>query len=338
MTKTEKLNALLSGVKHDDSILFHPIFMHFAARFNGNKYAEFASDYRVLVESNVKCIEYFEHDAVMLLSDPFRETSAFGADIYYPEDAVPRCREHIIKSLEDIKKLNNPDVYKNERTLDRIKGTEYFKKLLGDSIPVIGWVEGPLAEACDLAGVNEILLNIAIEPDFVKFLMEKCLVTAKDFAKAQTEAGCYVIGVGDAICSQISAEMYREYVLPLHNDLFDFIHSLGAFVKLHICGNITHLLPEIGKLPVDILDIDWLVDLDEAFKNIGKKTAACGNLDPVRDIMKLTPDEIYLKSTELIQKHGNDKFILSGGCEITVDTPYENIISMKKAALKGGKK
>ena len=39
--------------------LFHPILMHFAARFSKKTYGEFASDYRVLVETNMKCHEYF---------------------------------------------------------------------------------------------------------------------------------------------------------------------------------------------------------------------------------------------------------------------------------------
>ena len=332
MNKTEILNSMLSGTELKGSVPFHPIFMHFAARFYGRKYSEFASDYRVLVESNLKCLEHFGYDAVMLLSDPYRETSAFGAKVEYPEDSVPTCKEHIVKTMDDISSLKNPDVCKCERTLDRIKGALYFLRLLGDSIPIIGWVEGPLAEACDLAGVNEILLNIAMEPDFVRALMDKSLITAKDFALAQTEAGCGIIGVGDAICSQISAEMYRDYVFPLHQELFEFIHYTGSLVKLHICGNITHLLPELAKLPIDILDIDWLVDIVKAAELFGNRTALCGNLDPVRVIQDLKPDEIHSKSTELINAMRGKKFILSGGCEITVNTPYDNIISMNKAA------
>ena len=60
---------------------------------------------------------------------------------------------------------------------------------LGDDVPVIGWVEGPLAEACDLAGVNEILLQLALDPDYVRMLMDRCIVTAGDFARAQIDAG-----------------------------------------------------------------------------------------------------------------------------------------------------
>ncbi len=49
--------------------------------------------------------------------------------------------------------------------------------------------------------------------------------TAKAFVRAQIEAGCDVIGMGDAICSQISAQMYADYVKDLHRELVAFILS-----------------------------------------------------------------------------------------------------------------
>ena len=312
--------------------LFHPILMHFAAKLAGRTYREFASDHRVLVESNILAMERFKTDAVGLISDPYRETSAFGAKVSFPLDGVPRCEELIVRTLEDVKALKNPDVYKAARTLDRIEGAKYYRQLLGKNVPVIGWIEGPLAEACDLAGLSEILVKLAIEPEFVKPLMEKCLVTAKDFAKAQIEAGCDIIGVGDAICSQISAGMYEEHVVEFHRELFDFIHSLGAKCKLHICGNITHLLKSIARTEADIVDIDWMVNTDGAHEALGTKSALSGNLDPVSVIERLSAVKVYESAVKLVEREKGKNFILSGGCEITVRTPAANLESLSRAA------
>jgi len=332
MTKLEKLNTLIKTGKQADGVLFHPILMHFAARFHKTTYSEFASKYKVLVEANVACLGFFCHDAVSVISDPYRETSAFGAKIIFPEDSVPICKEHLVQTLEDVKTLRNPDVLKAERTRDRIEGVRYYRQLLGDTVPIIGWVEGPLAEACDLAGAQTILLNMALDPDFVSRLMEKCMVTAKDFARAQIEAGSTVMGVGDAICSQISRDMYREFIFPLHQELFEYIHSQGALIKLHICGNIAHLLPELKKLPIDILDIDWMVDMSEASKILDNTVIVCGNLNPVAEIQNLSADALFEKSRGLVERMRGRRFILSGGCEITVGTPHENLKRMKEAA------
>ena len=308
---------------------FHPILMHFAARYSGRTYREFASDYRILVDCNIKCHEDFGTDAVSLISDPYRETSAFGGKIVFPEDSVPQCREILVKDIEDVRRLKRPDLYRNCRTLDRINGAREYRRRLGDKIPVTGWIEGPLAEACDLAGVNEMLLNTIMNPDMVRLLMDKLTATARDFAKAQVEAGCDIIGMGDAICSQISAEQYRYYVKDKHREIVDFIKGLGARAKIHICGNITHLLPDLKDVNPDILDLDWMVDMDEAYEILGHDIIRCGNLDPVAVIERMDKDEVGERTSVLIKKELGKPFILSGGCEITVNTPKGNLLAMR---------
>lgn len=311
-------------------IPFYPILMHFAARFNGKTYGELASDYRVLVESNMKCLEYFDFDMVSLISDPYRETSAFGARVEFVPEGVPKCLSKIITGRDDIEKLENPDVYKNPRTLDRIRGAEYYQRLLKGTLPVMGWVEGPLAEACDLAGVTEMLMMLLMDPDGSKMLLDKCLRTARDFARAQVEAGCDLIGVGDAICSQIDRDTYDTFVLDLHRELADYIHSLGARVKFHICGNTTHLWPSLRKVNVDFFDLDYMADMEEAFLVFGPEVVRCGNINPV-DIQNLEAKEVYDQCKSLITKESGRKFMLSGGCEITVNTPAENLLAMRSA-------
>jgi uroporphyrinogen decarboxylase len=313
--------------------VFQPILMHFAARYAGYSYREFASDYRVLVRSNMKCMEDFQLDALWLISDPYRETAAFGAEVTFPEEGVPQCRKPLVKSIDDILSLKNPDVHGSERTLDRIRAGEELARLAGGKVPLIGWIEGPLAESCDLAGVSEVLLRLIVEPDFVRRLIEKTLVTARHFARAQVEAGCTIIGVGDAICSQVSAENYRDYVKQGHRELFNYIRSQGAKAKLHICGNITHLLADLREAGPDILDVDWMVDMDHAYEMLGPGITRCGNLDPVSVIQDKTPDEIRAGATSLCMNERGREFILSGGCEITVNTPPGHLAAMREATF-----
>jgi MtaA/CmuA family methyltransferase len=332
MNKTELYLALLHGDKNTERIFFRPILMHFAARFNNTTYGKFASDYKTLVESNIKAMEYFDTDMVSLISDPYRETSAFGARIKYIDEGVPRCLDRIVKTMEDVKGLPVPDIGKCERTLDRIKGATYYQELLKGTVPVSGWIEGPLAEACDLAGVGEMLINLMIDTDFSNFLMDKCMITAKAFAKAQIEAGCDIMGIGDAICSQIDKETYDLLVKERHRELISFIHHCGASVKLHICGNTTHLLESLRELKADIIDIDWQVDLDHAREILGDDIVLGGNINPVI-VQDKSKEEVYNLSRYLVESHKNEKYILAAGCEITVLTPPENLMAMRRASL-----
>jgi MtaA/CmuA family methyltransferase len=331
VSKKERFEDLVKTGTSKKPVLFQPILMHFAARFNQKTYAEFASDYKVLVESNIKAMDAFGIDMVGLISDPYRETSAFGAKIEYIKEGVPKCLNKIVTTIDDVKSLKNPDVYKEERTLDRIKGAELYRKKLMGKVPFFGWIEGPLAEACDLAGVSETLMNLCLDPDLSNFLLDTCTRTAKDFAKAQIDAGCDIIGIGDAICSQIDSETYNTFVKERHREIFEYIHQLGAKVKLHICGDINHLLPSIKDLPVDILDIDWKVGFSEAYAILGPHFILCGNINPV-DIQDKNPESLKIITRELISCEAARPLILSGGCEITVNTPFENLMALRVAS------
>ena len=332
MNKKQLYSDLLAGKKGMERVFFRPILMHFAARFNNTTYRKFASDYRILVESNIRAMEHFDTDMVSLISDPYRETSAFGAPIEFIDEGVPRCLEHVVKTIDDVRNLSRPDVYKNYRTLDRIRGAEYFQELLKGSVPVSGWIEGPLAEACDLTGVSEMLLNLMIDPDFSNTLMDKCMLTAKDFAKAQIEAGCDLIGIGDAICSQIDKDTYDLFLKERHQDLISYIHDCGASVKLHICGNTTHLLGSLKDLNTDIIDLDWQVDLDQGRNILGDNVVIGGNINPVI-IQDKSEEEVFKISKYLADMYRDQKYILAAGCEITVLTPTANLLAMRKASI-----
>ena len=95
---------------------FHPILMQLAARIYNRSYSEFMTDYRILVDANMKCLELFGHDAVSVISDPYRETSAFGSKITFDGDNSPRA-EVIVHSMEDVEALKVPDPHDCERTL-----------------------------------------------------------------------------------------------------------------------------------------------------------------------------------------------------------------------------
>ncbi len=330
MTKTEQFHQLIKSGNSEGKVLFRPILMQFAAEYIGSNYGQFASDYRILVEANLLCMDDFDLDMIGLISDPYRETQAFGAKIQYVPNGVPRCLNLVVNSIDDVINLKNPDVYKSERTLDRIKAGELLSKKTQGNIPIIGWIEGPLAEACDLAGVENMMMQLMIDPDFTNRLMDKCMVTAKDFAKAQIEAGCEIIGMGDAVCSQIDVDTYNTFVRDRHHELISYIHELGGKIKLHICGDTNHLLPSYKDFGLDILDLDWQVDIGHTRSILGENVILCGNINPVL-VQDKSSDEVFHMSRDLVEKHKNERYILSAGCEITSLTLPENLKAMSES-------
>jgi len=316
-------------------IFFSPILMQFAAHYIGRTYKEFYLDHEVLVKANLACRSEFDLDTVGLISDPYREASAYGLSFSFPEESVPRPHGSLIQTLEDVFNLKDPDVHYATRTCDRIKGTKLLRGAVGKDTPIIGWIEGPLAEACALVGVSDMLLKLVSDSEFSHQILQKMMPTAKSFALAQIEAGADIIGVGDAICSQISPKMYAEYIKPLHSEIFSFIQAHDTMVKLHICGNITHLLLHLAELKPDIIDLDWMVDMDLAYQVFGSEIIRSGNIDPASVIETQPSEMVHHTTCCLVKAEQGRPFILSGGCEITPLTPMKNLTAMRKAARNG---
>jgi uroporphyrinogen-III decarboxylase len=87
------------------------------------------------------------------------------------------------------------------------------------------------------------------------------------------------------------------------------------------------LLPSIAGLNVDILDLDFMVDMRHAREIVGPGPVLCGNINPVL-VQDLSAGELEDKLNEMIASMEGQKYILSAGCEITVNTPPENLMTM----------
>ena len=234
----------------------------------------------------------FELDVVQAISDPFRETADFGAEVEFPEDSIPLSHEPLLKEHGDLAKLVSPNPATGPRMSDRLEAVRTMREQVGGKVPVMGWVEGALAQSADLRGVNEIMLDLAMEPAWVEELLARCVEVEIAFAKAQVEAGADIIGLGDAVASLVSPSMYRQYALPYEKRIFDAVHEMGALARLHICGNTNQILADMLETGADIIDLDWMVDLGKAAEIFGDKAAPCGNFDPVAVVLQGTPQQV----------------------------------------------
>jgi MtaA/CmuA family methyltransferase len=188
----------------------------------------------------------------------------------------------------------------------------------------MGWVEGPAAEAADLCGVTNFLMDTIDDVDFLCGLMDLCVKVGIDFAKVQINTGADTIGIGDAIASQLPPDFYESFIQPREKLLVRAVHEAGGYARLHICGNITHLLPGIAGLGVDILDVDHMVDVTHVREIVGDKVVISGNIDPVEGVLRGTPASIREYVNKTYRSVGNP-FMVNAGCEIPSKTPYENL-------------
>jgi len=309
------------------------IIMTFAANYINAPYKKYVTDYNTLVEGNISCCEKFGIDMVSAISDPCRELFDFGAKVVFPEDDVPFCKDYLIKYYSDIKKIKVKNPLKSKRMFDRIRAVSLFNVKVKGYYPILGWVEGALAEVADLRGVNELMLDFTDNPEFVIELLELCTEQEKEFALEQIKAGADFIGIGDAVASLIGPKNYCKFALPYEKRIIDEIHKAGAKVKLHICGDISKILDYVCDTGADIIDIDWMVDFNTAVKKFEGKSTASGNFNPVSILLEGNEKVVENAVISCINAGTNTTFI-AAGCEVPRNTSIENMLTVDKVLKK----
>jgi MtaA/CmuA family methyltransferase len=207
---------------------------------------------------------------------------------------------------------------------DRLEAVRRFKEQVGGEVPIMGWVEGALAEAADLRGVSSLLTDLYDRPDWVFVLLEHCVEVEIAFAQAQVAVGADIIGLGDAIASQVSPGMYRKYALPYEQRIFKAVHEMGALARLHICGNTNRILADMVQSGADIIDLDWMVDLSKAVSVFGETPIISGNMDPTAVMLQGTTEQVGIATAKCLLS-GGPRMISAAGCEIPDGTPFKNL-------------
>jgi len=331
MNSRERVLAMMDR-RPVDRIPFMPITMMFAADQIGVKYGQYVSDYRVLVEAQLRTAERFDIDQVSCISDPAREACDMGAEVRFFEDQPPAFDESqaLLIDKKTLVKLKVPDPLGGGRMHDRIQAAALLKERMGGDRIVEGWIEGPCGQAANLRGINRLMLDFIDDPGFVQDLLDFVVEMELSFAKAQAEAGAEMMGVGDPASSLAGPVIFRKMLMPAHKKLVDGLKSMGLRTRSHMCGSTKRILKERGELGYDIIDLDSMVPLTAARMNM-PGDVLLGNVATVEVLRNGFVQDVINAVTKCRMDAG-DLYIVGAGCEVPRDTPEENMMALLEFA------
>jgi len=327
MNSRERVLGTIAG--HPvDRLPVMPITMMFAAEQAALPYGKYALDSRILVESQLRTVERFDFDHVSAITET-REARDCGATIRYFDNQPYAIDESSARlaTKTDLASLKAPDPTSAPAMSDRLDAIRCLRAAVGNDKIVEGWVEGPCGAGADLRGINTLMLDFADDPAFIQDLFDFVLNLAIRFGQAQAQAGADVVGIGDPAASLVGPRIYRDFVFPYEKQLVEGLHAAGLKVRLHICGNTKRILPELGQLGCDLIDIDSAVDVADARARIGPQPALLGGIDPVRVLQTGTPAAIK-HALHACHEAAGARYVVGAGCEVPPGTPHANIQAM----------
>ena len=105
-----------------------------------------------------------------------------------------------------------------------------------------------------------------------------------------------------------------------------------------MCGKIT---PHLNKIAHDLKQIQKLnnisigpfVDITKTQNLLNNQIGVAGNIDHIRLLPSASPSEVEdAVKKAIIASYGNPRYMVAPGCEITADTPIDNVKALVNAA------
>ena len=97
---------------------------------------------------------------------------------------------------------------------------------------------------------------------------------------------------------------------------------------LHVCGQTSHIIETMCGTGAQGISVD-LVDLSSIVSRVPSEVVIVGNLSPVGTLLNGTAEEVRKETRDMLDKMREvPNYILATGCEIPLETPYENILAM----------
>jgi len=279
------------------------------------------------IEISLQPWHAFKPDGVIMFSDILTPLPGMGIDFDIVESKGPQITDPIRNQAQvDAMTPFNP-----EECLPFIKT---ILNTLRDEVKnegtVLGFVGAPWTLAA-YAIEGKSSKNYAVikkmafsEPAILHSFLGNIADAIGKYVCYQIECGAQVIQMFDSWAGQLSPQDYDIFALPYQKRVVDYVKERypNFPLILYISGS-AGVLERMGKTGVDIVSVDWSVDMLDAKKRLGKDLILQGNIDP--GVLFGSQDFIKNRIIDTVKKVGDQGHILNLGHGVLVGTPEDNV-------------
>lgn len=326
------MNKIISKILTTDRIPVMPIMTHPGIELINKKVIDAVKDGQTHYEAVMALRKRFPQSvASTTIMDLSMEAEAFGAEIVFDDNDVPTVSGRMLTSAADVEALQIP-------SLDVKRVPEYIKanRLAAAEldVPLFGGCIGPFSLAGRLYDMTELMMAMYIEPETANLLLDKCTQFILEYCKQIKASGSAGVVMAEPAAGLLSNDDCQAYSSRFVKTIVDAVQDDNFVVMLHNCGNTGQCTKAMIETGAAALHFGNAIDMAQVLEEVPADIAVSGNINPV-EIMKFgTPQQVEDVAKQLIKladKHNN--FILSTGCDVPPETPFENIESLFNATI-----
>lgn len=270
----------------------------------------------------------FRPDMIFPLMDLAVEANALGRYTVFPKYDTPTVVKEPFE-IADLDKQKNIDITCDTRLQGYVETLKLSRLSLPEEVVRGAYVTGPYTLAGLLMGADEAAMATVLEPDKVLKLCEFSVARIQEYIHLLIGAGAQVICVLEPTAVMLGPEEFEKFSSSYVKHIVDSYRYTDVSIIYHTCGNTMHLIDKMVESKVDAISLDSPkveVILPEVARQIKGDTLLIGNINPTGTILNGNPDEVKEEVRELLDAMDFCRyFILSTGCDLPQETPFENI-------------
>lgn len=298
------------------------------ATLKGYTADEMFQDGQKLLECCLEAVAQYSPDGMTPMFDLQVEAEILGCDLAWYKNTPPTVCSH---PLMDELRVPEQRIAKTDGRIPLICDTMRKFKEAKPDVAMYGLVCGPFTLASHLRGTN-IFMDMYDDEDGVKALINYCEELVRQVAEYYIEAGCDIIAPVDPLVSQISPDMFNDFLSEPYSKFFAAMREKNVFSSFFVCGDVTSNVEPMCLTKPDAIGIDENVDIVEAKKvTDAHGVTISGNLQLTITMLMGTQQDNQKAAIELMDSMGDNRFILAPGCDVPFDVPAANLVGIGQA-------
>ena len=279
------------------------------------------------IEISLQPWRAFQPDGVIMFSDILTPLPGMGIPFDIVESKGPVIDPPIRtqEQIDNLRPLNPEESLPFIKTILNALRTE-----VGNKSTVLGFVGSPWTLAAyAIEGKSSknyaIIKSMAFsQPQILHRFLSKIADAIAVYVRYQIDCGAQVVQLFDSWAGQLSPQDYETFALPYQQQVVRQVKATHPDTPLilYISGS-AGVLERMGQSGVDMVSVDWTVDMAEARQRLGPNMKVQGNIDP--GVLFGSQDFIKERILDTVRKAGRGGHILNLGHGVLVGTPEDNV-------------
>jgi uroporphyrinogen decarboxylase len=253
------------------------------------------------------------------------EAEAFGAECTYHTNDIPTITGQLISNKEEADALQIPELGAG-RTGKVLRALGKTMTIVNDR-PVFANCTGPFSLAGRLMDVNEILLMTYEEPELVHTVLEKVTQFLLKYIRAMKNLGANGVIMAEPLAGLMSESAMQEFSSAYVRRIIDELQDQDFVFVYHNCSNaIERKVNAVISVGARMYHFGEKADMWQLLNSMPRDVIVMGNISPSAVFLCDSTDKMAADTQTLLRKClVFENFMISSGCDISADTPLENI-------------